>query len=258
MLVYDAPEGASGDLAAPDFYTRLTQRVISALSAPTEEGALYEIDMALRPSGSKGPPAVRLSSFTRYYRDDAWTWELLALTRLRAVAGDPALGETVSAAAHEVLTLPREAGKTRDEVAAMRALMDKERPGQGLWDLKLQKGGLVDIEFIAQAEMIINAARRAEILMANTGEALAILADASVLSKEDSGALAGAWTLYSDLTQILRICVEGAFAPETASERLRALLARTAGESSFDALTARLQDVQAKTRQMFTRLIPGP
>jgi glutamate-ammonia-ligase adenylyltransferase len=258
MLVYDAPESAAGALAAPEYYTRLTQRLISALSAQTEEGALYEIDMALRPSGSKGPPAVRLSSFERYYREEAWTWELLALTRLRAVAGDPALCARVAAAARAVLVLPRDARKTRDDAAAMRALMDKERPGQGLWDLKLQKGGLVDIEFIAQTEMIVNAARRPEILHANTGQALAALAGAGVLAQDDADNLAAAWTLYSDLTQILRICVEGAFTPEAGSARLHELLARAAGAADFAALTERLKTVQAGTRRIFTRLIAGP
>jgi glutamate-ammonia-ligase adenylyltransferase len=90
MLVYDAPEGAAGP---SEFYARLTQRLISALASPTEEGELYEIDTKLRPSGSKGPVAVRLSSFERYYAEEAWTWELQALTRADAAvsaAGLPA------------------------------------------------------------------------------------------------------------------------------------------------------------------------
>ncbi len=97
MLVYDAAEGASGKLSANEFYARLTQRIISALSAPTEEGMLYAVDMQLRPSGSKGPVAVRLSSFQHYYANDAWTWELQALTRARPVAGNEALAARVIA-----------------------------------------------------------------------------------------------------------------------------------------------------------------
>src|SRR5262245_54765506 len=167
MLVYDAPP----ETAAPGyFYARVTQRLISALSAATEEGALYEIDTKLRPSGSKGPVAVRLSSFERYYADEAWTWELLALTRLRAVAGDAALGGRVTQIAHAALSRSRDKAKTLSEVANMRALMERERPGRSIWDLKLSPGGFVDIEFIAQALQLT--AQSPDVLAPNTGEAL--------------------------------------------------------------------------------------
>src|SRR5690606_28324002 len=154
MLVYDAPEQAGG---AGDYYAKLTQRLISALSAPTEEGALYEIDTKLRPSGSKGPVAVRLSPFERYYAEEAWTWELQALTRLRAVAGDDALAARVTAIAHDTLARPRDPEKVRADVANMRGLMERERAGRSVWDLKLAPGGFVDIEFIAQALQLIYA-----------------------------------------------------------------------------------------------------
>ncbi len=131
MLVYDAPETAS---APGDYYAKLTQRLLSALSAPTEEGALYEIDTKLRPSGSKGPVAVRLSSFERYYAEEAWTWEMQALTRLRPVAGDDALGKRVLAIARDALARPRDAAKTLAEGADMRARMDRERPSKSSWD----------------------------------------------------------------------------------------------------------------------------
>src|SRR5690606_22741558 len=125
MLVYDAPEQAGG---AGDYYAKLTQRLISALSAPTEEGALYEIDTKLRPSGSKGPVAVRLSSFERYYAEEAWTWEMQALTRLRPVAGDSDLSRRVLAIARAAIARLRDVAKTLAEVADMRARMDRERP----------------------------------------------------------------------------------------------------------------------------------
>src|SRR5262249_60498618 len=122
MLIYDAD---AQNAAAGDFYAKVMQRLISALSSPTEEGALYEIDTKLRPSGSKGPVAVRLSSFERYYAEEAWTWEMLALTRLRAVAGDATLGARVGQIAKATLARTRDPVKTRAEVADMRALMQR-------------------------------------------------------------------------------------------------------------------------------------
>src|SRR5690606_842475 len=173
MLVYDAPEQAGG---AGDYYAKLTQRLISALSAPTEEGALYEIDTKLRPSGSKGPVAVRLSSFERYYAEEAWTWELQALTRLRPVAGDFALSQRVTEMARATLAQPRDVQKVFADVAEMRGRMERERSARSEWDLKLAPGGFVDVEFIAQALQLAYAAQAPDALSPNTGEALERLA----------------------------------------------------------------------------------
>ncbi len=255
MIAYDAPENHDGKLSPGEFYARLSQRLISALSAPTEEGVLYEVDMQLRPSGSKGPVAVRLSSFARYYTNEAWTWELQALTRARPVAGDGALAETIMQAARAALIAPRDANNVMRDVADMRARMDRERPGKGVWDIKLAPGGLVDIEFAAQALMLREAARGVDAIAPNTGAALAALGRVGALGEDDARALENAWRLYSDLTQVLRICVDGAFQPETQSGRLKALLASTGGAASFEALEAHLGAVQSDVRSRFLRLV---
>ncbi|HVV31596.1 MAG TPA: bifunctional [glutamine synthetase] adenylyltransferase/[glutamine synthetase]-adenylyl-L-tyrosine phosphorylase [Vitreimonas sp.] len=255
MLVYDAPDSAS---APGDFYARVTQRLISALSAPTEEGALYEIDTKLRPSGSKGPVAVRLSSFERYYSEEAWTWEILALTRLRPVAGDGALGRHVAEIAKAAITRPRDDQKTRNEVADMRALMQRERPGRGMWDLKLVAGGFVDIEFIAQTLQIVSGAPQPHILSTNTGEALAKLESAGVLGADVAQRLSQAWRLHSDLSQILRICAEGAFDLATAPPPLQARLAAMLGVAESSDTEAKLRSVQAAVRADFMRIIGWP
>src|SRR6185295_11475001 len=100
MLIYE-PESEAGASLAP----RFVQRLIAALSAPTEEGQLYEVDMQLRPSGRAGPVAVQFSAFHAYYRGEAWTWEFMALTRLRPVAGDADLGQRILDSAREALQL---------------------------------------------------------------------------------------------------------------------------------------------------------
>lgn len=255
MLVYDAPEAA---VAPGDFYARMTQRLISALSAPTEEGALYEIDTKLRPSGSKGPVAVRLSSFERYYAEEAWTWEMLALTRLRPVAGDAALGQRVADVARAALMRPRDAAKTRAEAADMRALMQRERPGRRVWDLKLSPGGFVDLEFIAQTLQIIVAQTRPEVLAANTGTAFARLETAGVLSSDVAQRLISAWRLYSDLNQMLRICAEGAFEIANAPPPLRKRLAAMAGVGAPSRIETKLHQVQAAVREDFVRIVGWP
>ncbi|NWG53632.1 MAG: bifunctional [glutamine synthetase] adenylyltransferase/[glutamine synthetase]-adenylyl-L-tyrosine phosphorylase, partial [Hydrogenophilaceae bacterium] len=258
MLVYDAPEDARSDgarsLPAGDYFARITQRLISAMSAPTEEGVLYDIDMQLRPSGSKGPVAVRLSSFVRYYAEEAWTWELLALTRLRPVAGDAALGARIMAAVRDVLAQPRDAAKIGADVADMRARMERERPARNAWDLKLSPGGLVDIEFIAQALQLIAAPRAPGVLHANTGEALRRLRDAGALPPGQADLLIDAWRFYSLLNQALRLCVEGDVDPAALPAPSAAFLAGAAGAPDLAALEARLKAVQNEVRAAFTQL----
>ncbi|MBL8530860.1 MAG: bifunctional [glutamine synthetase] adenylyltransferase/[glutamine synthetase]-adenylyl-L-tyrosine phosphorylase [Hyphomonadaceae bacterium] len=255
MLVYETPPTPDGGGGPSDFYTRVTQRLISALSAQTEEGALYEIDTKLRPSGSKGPVAVRLSSFERYYEDEAWTWEMQALTRLRPVAGDAALGEKALHIARAALSRPRDRAKTLAEVADMRARMERERRASSMWELKLAPGGLVDVEFIAQALQLVEAQRAPQVVDSNTGEALEALAEMGALDEAAHARLAQAWSLWSDLQQVLRICVSGEFEPESAPTPLKARLAAVAGEENFAALQARVERTQTAVREDFVRLV---
>jgi [glutamine synthetase] adenylyltransferase / [glutamine synthetase]-adenylyl-L-tyrosine phosphorylase len=253
MLVYDAPPEAA---AAGDFYTRLTQRLITALSAPTEEGALYEVDTKLRPSGSKGPVAVRLSSFERYYAEEAWTWELLALTRLRPVAGDAELGARVSQIARAAIARPRDRDKTLRDVADMRGLIGRERAARSIWDLKLAAGGFVDVEFIAQGLQLVGG--DGALLAQNTGAALDNLLKGGALDGETGAALLSAFTLFSDLNQTLRISVGGGVEPETWPPPLKARLAQLGPASDFEALEGRLREVQNEVRSAFVRSIGAP
>jgi len=255
MLVYDASESAGA--AAGDYYAKLTQRLISALAAPTEEGALYEIDTKLRPSGSKGPVAVRLSSFERYYSEEAWTWELQALTRLRPVAGDEGLAARVEEIARATLMRPRDRAKTLRDVAEMRALMDRERPSRNVWDLKLAPGGFVDIEFIAQALQLTAGALAPRVVSPNTGAALSKLTATGLLSPGVGERLGSAWRLWSDLTQVLRVCIAGDFNPETAPSPLLARLSRLARLDDFDTLQSEMRLAQQAVRGDFL-LIVGP
>ncbi len=250
MVIYDAPAETPND-----FYTRLTQRLISALSAPTEEGALYEIDTKLRPSGSKGPVAVRMSSFTRYYEEEAWTWELQALTRARPVAGDAALSEQLARSIQDVLARPRPAAKILADVGEMRALMDRERPGKAPWDLKLAPGGFVDIEFIVQALQLTHASPA--VLAMNTGAAIARLAAAGALAESDAALLNAAWRLWSDLQQTLRICVASNFDSAHAPAPLQAKLAAIAGAVDLGELEATMISMQARVREAFMRIVGG-
>ena len=116
--------------------------------------------MRLRPSGQKGPVATQLSSFVHYQEKEAWTWEHMALTRARVVSGPPALRTAVETAIREVLLRPRDRAKTAADVRDMRARIEKEKGTRDIWELKQVRGGLVDLEFIAQHLQLVHAAER--------------------------------------------------------------------------------------------------
>ncbi|HEY6814045.1 MAG TPA: glutamine-synthetase adenylyltransferase, partial [Croceibacterium sp.] len=135
-------------LTASLYFNRLGQRVTAALSVPTAEGALYEVDTRLRPSGAQGPLAVSLDSFARYQREDAWTWEHMALCRARPVFGPEDARRELAAIVREVLEAPRDPDTLRADVLKMRGEISAHKPPAGPLDAKLLRGGLVDCEFV--------------------------------------------------------------------------------------------------------------
>lgn len=250
MTVYGASVEAvsAGKGWSPDtFYVRFTQRLISALSARTGEGGLYEVDMRLRPSGSKGPVSVPLSGFAAYYADEADTWEFMALTRARvAWASDAAFGARVTEAIEAALRRPRPGVDTAAEVRAMRDLMDRERPAKGFWDLKLIPGGLVDAEFVGQFHQLEKAGK---------GDPLSV----SVLDQlAGDPALLETWVLHQALAQLLACAFDDKGDPEAESETFRARLAQATGEKDFDALRRRLEATRKAARDAFEKALPAP
>jgi glutamate-ammonia-ligase adenylyltransferase len=135
-------------LTASLYFNRLAQRVTAALSVPTAAGALYEVDTRLRPQGTQGPLAVSLDSFARYQREDAWTWEHMALTRSRPLVGPAGDRAKLQRIVDEVLQQEREPEKLRRDVLNMRGEIAANKAPTGPLDAKLQRGGLIDCEFI--------------------------------------------------------------------------------------------------------------
>ena len=260
IVVYDHdPEATQSDgprpLAPMQYYTRLTQRLIAALSAPTAEGTLYEVDMRLRPSGQKGPVATSLASFVDYQASSAWTWEHLALTRARAISGPPQLRAAVGKAIQDVLVRPRERAKIAADVRDMRARIEKEKGTKDIWDLKQVRGGLVDIEFITQFLVLVSAAAHPEVVEQNTLEALKRLAAAGALSPAAADVLVPAAGLINNLTQVLRLTIDGAFVPEKAPDGLKGLLARAGEAPDFAHVAAALTTTLGETAELFDSLV---
>ncbi len=260
ILIYEfddqaAQSNGARPLAPQQFYARLTQRLISALSAATAEGTLYEVDMRLRPSGQQGPVATQLKTFVEYQTATAWTWEHMALTRARAVAGPSGLRARVDEAVRASLVFPRDKAKIATDVIEMRQRIAKEKGTDDIWDLKQVRGGLVDVEFIAQYLQLVHARAHPEVLDQNTVAAFRKLRDAGLLAHAHADVLIPATRLLHDLTQILKLCIEGRFDPATAPSGLKDLLARAGDAPSFAELEAHLRENQAAVSRLFVEII---
>ena len=247
VVVYDFdPERSLSDgakrLEAPTYFTRLTQRLITHLTAPTRRGRLYDVDMRLRPSGRQGPLATKFSAFAAYQKTTAATWEHLALVRARVIAGDAALGARIEAAVAEALQERPPAAFVAD-VVAMRALMARERPPAGPWDLKLTPGGLVDGEFLAQTLAILRPGLRDP----SPRVVLQRAVDAGLVP----AVALGAYDLQSAATQMIRLALPEGFAPDASGRGFKLRLAQACGTTSWSALKQVLHEHQLAMRAAF-------
>ena len=263
ILVYNHLESndlSSGTkpISATQFYAKITQRLVTALSAPTAEGTLYEVDLRLRPSGSKGPVAVSLASFIDYHKNESWTWEKLALTRARVVAGSPSLVARLNTEISNTLSTMRSAEQTQKDVRDMRALMLREQKVESLWDIKRSHGGLIEVEFIAQYLQLIHAQSNPEILLPNTHDSLQQAANAKLLTQQDAQSLLHAISLYQRLTQLLRLCLSGLFDPTTATRSMNETVCRAALMPDIASTEAHLAETQAQISTIFAKIIGRP
>ena len=260
ILIYDfdhdRPDSdGARSLNGSQYFSRLTQRLISAFTTRTNYGVLYEVDMRLRPSGRAGPLASRIDAFAEYQEHEAWTWEHMALTRARVISAEPEFRAQIEAVIREVLTRRRDRAAVASDVAEMRRAIALERGEDDIWDMKNAAGGMIDIEFTAQYLQLVHAADKPEILSVSTLQVLDNAARLGVLAHSDLEVLRPAARLYHDLTQILRLCVSGKFRPEGAGDDLLRVLARAGDTPDFSTLQARLRETQAEVRRVFLELV---
>ena len=215
---------------------------------------LYELDLRLRPSGNKGPVATHIELFQKYQRQEAWTWEHMALTRARVVAGDAGFAKSIAAEIEAILGGPRDRAKVMAEAAEMRAMIEKEKPPRDLWDLKLIPGGLIDLEFIAQVAVLTGGVAAQRAGRPAPAEILAHLAP-GFADPQVRQELCDAYSLYSGLTQITRLCLTGPFERDDVPPGLSDLLLRQTDLPDFGVLEAHLKETAQKVREHFGLLL---
>ena len=248
IMLYDVEgdaEESDGEkpLAVNQYFTRLTQRLVAAVTSPTSEGVLYEADMRLRPSGNAGPLATSLPGFIQYHHENAWTWEHLALSRARVMVADAGLDTRVETAIQSILGRPRDVAKTIGDVVSMRALMARERPARHPFDLKLATGGLIDLEFIAQSAQLV-ARATVDRPHANTAQVLRRLAQTGLVPEGER--LAEIHGLYSTVLQVMSAALSDPFKDEGWTDAFREMLAQRTNTPTFRRLVDDIAEMRGE------------
>jgi len=266
VFIYSVPDlSAASDGEKPlyvaQYFARLSQRYINALAVMTSEGRLYEVDMRLRPSGNSGPIATTLESFETYHAESAWTWEHLALTRARVVAGDCVLKEKTEAAVRKILLRKRDPDVLLKDVADMRERLTRDKSADGLWSLKKIRGGIIDIEFIAQYLCLRNAHKHPDIILHSTSDMLGALARHRILTPDDAACLINTLDLWHILQGMLSLTVEEemtAAREVEMSDTLRAGLATIGNSRNFSELEDKVRSQSKQVYEIFKILIEEP
>lgn len=251
VTIYDAPEGAISDgerrLDAAPYYIRLTQRLIAAIAAPMAEGRLYNVDLRLRPSGEAGPVAAALEAFGIYHAASAWTWEHMALTRARVVAGPMALSAGIDNAVRRTLTMARDPAKLLADVVDMRRRIAEQHPPRNRWNLKYVQGGLVDIEFAVQYLLLREAHGDPELLTTETTAAIDRLAAKEHMTADAAADLCRAVRLAWRIQGLVRLTTQDAFDPDAAPLAIKLLLAREVADATGIAADEIVDFARAET-----------
>ena len=259
IVIYDAEPDEASDgrkpLNAKMYYARLTQALVAALTAPTSKGTLYEVDMRLRPSGRQGPVAVSLKQFARYQREDAWTWEHLALTRARVIAGGAGVRDDLTEAVGAALAEPRDAEKVLADVRDMRARLAEGKPAKGAWEVKNGPGRMLDIELLLQTGKVLTPGLEGIVA---PREMIAPLAEAGWLEEAQAKVLDDALGRMSAIQQVARLSLEGELTQERAGPGLSQLLARVSEVETPDEIAPCLDRLAEAAAEIISGRLEAP
>jgi len=250
IYVYDAPQGSmsggSRPLSATDYFNRLANRVTAALSVQTAAGPLYDVDTRLRPQGKDGMLAVPVEGFLDYQREQAWTWEHMALCRARPIHGSESARARLAEAIRGILAAPRDAQKTRSDAAGMREEMARHKAPSGPLDIKLGQGGLVDLEFAVHTLQLIHGKG----LDPRLEVAIATLAQEGLIEPSYDTDL----RLLSRMLVVMRLVAPDGQEPP---EQSRLLVASLCGHESWDSLLAAHDEARQRIASLWQSVREG-
>ncbi|MFL6745885.1 MAG: bifunctional [glutamine synthetase] adenylyltransferase/[glutamine synthetase]-adenylyl-L-tyrosine phosphorylase [Sphingomicrobium sp.] len=250
IYLHTAPPDGTSDGSKPlgpnDYFNRLANRVTAALSVPTAAGPLYDVDTRLRPEGAKGMLVVSLDAFERYQRNEAWTWEHMALCRARPVFGSSAVRDRTTKLIEDILRQPRNAATVVGDAMKMRAEMERHKPSRSALDVKLGPGGLVDLEFgvhVLQLTRGVGLHPQLEFAVAE------LHADGLVNSK-----VVGAQKLLTRMLVMMRLVAPADVKPNAETWQL---VAEACGAASWDELLAEHDAARHSVSDLWHRIKEG-
>ncbi|HZW48182.1 MAG TPA: bifunctional [glutamine synthetase] adenylyltransferase/[glutamine synthetase]-adenylyl-L-tyrosine phosphorylase, partial [Microvirga sp.] len=260
VVIYDFDEErreSTGprSLDAVVYHTRLTQRLVAALTVPTRRGLLYEVDLRLRPQGGKGPVASQFKGFVAYQQSEADLWEHMALTRARILIADPGFSERVGEAINRIVGTERDPRHVISEVRAMRDLIASEKGDDDPWDLKLARGDLTDLDFIAQALVLAHASKQASLIGLPSERTFQEACKAGLISDQDASDLVEAHRQFNAIFQWQRLTIEGSFNPDRVPPAIFKRLATIAGLPDAKVLLTHLNAMRQHVREIYDRVL---
>ena len=262
IFVYDHDErcqASDGDkpLSPTQYYAKLCRRFLNGVTAPTAEGRLFEVDMRLRPSGKSGPIACSLERFLKYQNEDAWTWEHQALTRARVIYAEGDLGDHLSAEIHRVLCKSRDAGGLAADIRAMRQRIRTESAGGDENTIKHRRGGILDIEFIAQFLQLFHASLHPQILLRDSHSVFIKAGELDLIERSTSEDLAEAIVFWRNLQGLLMLGTEGSHPEIDMDKALGSSLGADSGGVLYSSFMGSLEDTAELVACHFDSLLPG-
>ena len=259
--VADMNEMSDGEkpLSPSQYFSRLGQNIITAITALTPEGRLFEVDSRLRPSGSQGPLVVTLKTFQDYYTQSAWTWEHMALTRARVILSPDAMLAPLQHSVQNVLTQERDQYALCFAVDAMRQKLEGQFSSDNIWNIKFTRGGLVDLEFLCQYLMLKEGNLHPELFEPEISKTIEKLNRAGFLSKPESETLETGHLLQQKIQSLLRLCVGAP--PKNSSAfpvGLQQVLFKACGIKNMESLEDKLEQSQRAIYKLYQKFIKHP
>lgn len=260
VFIYRVPDfetlsdGEKG-YSASVYYNRFTQRLVNAFTALNRGGKLYEVDTRLRPSGKQGLLAVSDKALDHYFRELAWTFEYMAFTKARVIAGDAKLADDLTKFIHAQIIKPRDAAKLKADVCDMRKRMEEGHAADGVWDIKHVRGGLVDIDFIAQYLLLRHAPKYPDAPVGNSEDIFNWCRKHELLDHPTLSELLAGYAFESHLFNLLRLCIDGTLDEARAQPGLKKLLYISLESKDFETLKAEVASLEQSIYRAYSDIL---
>jgi glutamate-ammonia-ligase adenylyltransferase len=243
------------DLSPNEYFARLGRRYIGSINSLTNEGKLYEVDTRLRPSGSDGPLVPSLESYSHYFDESAWSWELMALTRARVLFAPCDFKKKLEKIINEKLTKKQLEEKLKRKIDDIRQRVVKKHGTNNPFYIKHALGGLMDLEYIIQFLQLLHAYKKPQILTPKTSTSIHLLEKHKILSKKEAQILEESFLLYQNVQSVLRLMDSDKAQEKDMTDGMKKILAKTTNSKNFYELKKSLEKSQENVQKLYGKYL---